>query len=583
LDLATRKVSVAVDIEDENIRSFVWKGNDRLIFTGLSGGFEVPQVASCDLAGRKVFSILEPQTSKQAWSLYSGNVVSFLPEDPTHILILGYTEDSDQSRELHMTVRSGEGTLYRVEVRNGNRHPVCPVDDGVANTSIDSWMVDHAGRVRSAVRNREGESDLLYRAESTDPWITLKTFPARAMGWVVIGFTGDDRGLYVLDYTVADTGALRVLDPTTRTLGPVIFTSTEGEIQRLVWSHDRRLVGVEYATDRLRTRWLDPAAAALQARLDRTFPGLMNELLGTSDDGARHLILSHSDRDPGSIYLLDEHTHSLGLVTRVMPKIDPALMAPMLAIQFTARDGTEIHGLLTLPLGPTGRNLPLIVHPHGGPNVLGDLWGFDPEVQFLANRGYAVLQVNYRGSLGRGSRFARAGYGEWGARMQDDLTDAVRWAISQGYADPHRVAIYGASYGGYAALAGITFTPELYKCAVNYVGVSDLVELTRRKYEYDDPGMRSFYRGTIGADRALLASRSPVNFVERIRVPTFHAYGENDPRVDIAQWQELKAQLDRYHKPYEFMVAKNEGHGFSHAADALDFYTRLEDFLRRNL
>jgi dipeptidyl aminopeptidase/acylaminoacyl peptidase len=584
LDLATRHVSVPVHIEDENIRSFEWKGDDRLIFTGLSGGFEVPQVASCDVAGRKVFSILEPQTSKLATSLYSGEVVSYLPRDPGHILILGFTEDSDQSREMHMTLRSGEPTLYRVEVGSGLRHAVCPGSDGLANTSIGDWHVDRAGRVRAAYRSRGSETDLLYRAESTDPWITLRTFPSQSIGWRVVGFTGDDRGVYLLDYTTADTGALRVLDPVHRTLGPTLFSSPDGEIQRLLMSPDRqRLLGVDYATDRLRTHWFDPAYAALQARLDRTFPGMMNDVISLSDDESRALILSHSDRDPGSIYLLDTRTHSLGLVTPVLPGINPAQMAPMLPIRFAARDGLEIHGLLTRPLGSGGRRVPLIIHPHGGPNVQGDLWAFDPEVQFLANRGYAVLQVNYRGSLGRGTRFLHAGFNEWGGKMQDDLTDAVHWAIDQGWADPQRVAIYGASYGGYAALAGVTFTPGLYRCAVNYVGVSDLVELTRRKQASEDPGVLSFYRGTIGAEKSLLASRSPVNFVDRIRVPTFHAYGENDPRVDLAQWQELKARLEQYHKPYEFMVARDEGHGFSHREDAIAFYTRLEDFLRRNL
>ncbi len=584
LDLATRQVSVPVHIQDENLRSFVWKGDDRLIFTGLSGGFEVPQVASCDVAGRKVFSILEPQTSKLAASLYSGEVVSYLPRDPGHILILGFTEDSDQSRELRMSMRSGEPTLYRVEVANGMRHAVCPGSDGLANTSIGDWQVDRAGRVRAAYRSRGSQTDLLYRAESTDPWITLRTFPSQSVGWRVVGFTGDDRGVYVLDYTAADTGALRVLDPASRTLGPILFSSPDGEIQRLIQSPDRqRLLGVEYATDRFRTQWFDPGYAALQGRLDRTFPGMLNEIISLSDDESRLLVYSHSDRDPGSIYLLDHRMHSLGLVTPVLPGINPALMAPMRPIRFTARDGLEIHGLLTLPLGSEGRQVPLIIHPHGGPNVLGDLWGFDPEVQFLANRGYAVLQVNYRGSLGRGNRFLHAGFNEWGGKMQDDLTDGVRWAIGQGWADPQRVGIYGASYGGYATLAGVTFTPELYRCAVNYVGVSDLVELTRRKNASEDPGVLSFYRGTIGAEKTLLASRSPVNFVERIRVPTFHAYGENDPRVDLAQWKELKARLDQYHKPYEFMVAQDEGHGFSHRADAIAFYTRLEDFLRRNL
>ena len=167
--------------------------------------------------------------------------------------------------------------------------------------------------------------------------------------------------------------------------------------------------------------------------------------------------------------------------------------------------------------------------------------------------------------------------------MQDDLSDGVKWAIEKGYADPKRVAIFGASYGGYATLAGLVFTPDLYKCGINYVGVSDLVELTRRKYEEEDAGLLSFYKQAIDSSSKELHDRSPVNFVERIRVPLLNAYGENDPRVDIAQWVELKGQLDKYHKTYEFMLAKDEGHGFAHSQDAVAFYTKVEAFLKANL
>ena len=273
------------------------------------------------------------------------------------------------------------------------------------------------------------------------------------------------------------------------------------------------------------------------------------------------------------------------MIGQINPNLQPGLVQPMQPVSYPARDGLTIHGYLTLPAGAAGHRVPLIIHPHGGPYGVRDEWGFDPEVQFLASRGYAVLQPNYRGSGGYGLDFLLAGRHEWGGKMQDDLSDGVKWAIAQGFADPARVAIVGASYGGYAALAGVTFTPELYCCAVNYVGVSDLNiiagygEGNGRRHGMD----RTFYSKWIGDDATYRHDRSPVNFVQNIRVPTLHAYGENDPRVDIDNWKRLKAELDRYNKPYEFVREDNEGHGFRHESARVSFYRRVEEFLAKNL
>ena len=223
----------------------------------------------------------------------------------------------------------------------------------------------------------------------------------------------------------------------------------------------------------------------------------------------------------------------------------------------------------------------MVVLSHGGPWAR-DTWGFDGEVQFLASRGYAVLQPNYRGSGGYGLKFLKAGQGEWGGKMQDDLTDAVQWAIAQGIADPDRVAIVGASYGGYAALAGVTFTPELYCCGINYVGVSDLLILNRHAVE-GDRGTQLYFEKWVGSEARSMHARSPVNFVERIQVPTLHAYGENDPRVDIDNWTRLRAKLDKLAKPYQFLRVDSEGHGFRKEENRIRFYKEVDVFLATNL
>ncbi len=282
--------------------------------------------------------------------------------------------------------------------------------------------------------------------------------------------------------------------------------------------------------------------------------------------------------------MLDRNTGSLTQFKRIR-ELDPARLCPRKPISYTARDGVVIHGYLTLPKGAEGRPVPLVIHPHGGPFGVRDSWGYDAEAQFLASRGYAVLQPNYRGSGGYGREFLDQGRFQWGRAMQDDLTDAVKWAVDWGVADPARVAIYGASYGGYAALAGVTLTPELYCCAVNYVGAADL-EITF-KDRGDDAYLRgsdfSYQREWVGPNAEWRAATSPVNLVERIRVPTLHAYGEKDPRVKIDHWTRLEPLLKKYGKPYEVIVERRQGHGFRDEKASVGFYRAMESFLARNL
>ncbi len=587
LDLATHAVTNPVHIVDENIRSFFWKGRSHIIFTGLIGGNEVPQVACTDVEGKKVFSILKAQTTKLDFSIYSGDLLSTRREDPGHIYVEGYTTDSNFGNAEHSTPMGElEPLILKVDILNGERTEICPADNGEKiGVTVGDFGIDHAGRVRTGFRSKGDTSTFLYRDDSSDVWKSIRTFPAEQNGWDVLGFTGDDRGVYILDRETSDTGALRVYDPDTNTLGPVLYEVPDGEIDSLIFSPDgKRLIGLRYETEKIHFHWFEAKYANLQAKLDRSFDGLEVAFASISDDENRILIRTYSDRDRGAYYLLDVAKGSLGLVTVVGPKIKASQMAPMQPVTYASRDGLSIHGYLTLPLDRApGSPVPFIIHPHGGPFGIRDSWGFDPEVQFLANRGYGVLQINYRGSGGYGSKFLHAGYQQWGGKMQDDLTDGVKWAVAQGYADPKRTAIYGASYGGYATLAGLVFTPELYKCGINYVGVSDLVELARRKYESDSDARASFFHDAVGPDHDALYNHSPVNFVERIRVPLLNAYGENDPRVDVAQWTELKAQLDKYHKDYEYIFEKDEGHGFSHQADAFEFYTKVDAFLKKNL
>jgi dipeptidyl aminopeptidase/acylaminoacyl peptidase len=253
-------------------------------------------------------------------------------------------------------------------------------------------------------------------------------------------------------------------------------------------------------------------------------------------------------------------------------------------IALTARDGLALHGYLTFPPGLDRRRLPMVVNVHGGPHAR-DTWGFDPEAQWLANRGYACLQVNFRGSTGYGKRFLNAGDKEWGGKMHDDLVDAVRWAVDAGIADPKRVAIYGASYGGYAALVGATFTPDLFCCAVDVVGPSNLITMIRTIPPYWSTFIAIEHRrvGNPDTEAEFLTSRSPLFRVDQIKVPILIAHGANDPRVKQAESEQIVEAMKRKGIPYEYLLFPDEGHGFAKPENRLRFYAAAERFLARHL
>jgi dipeptidyl aminopeptidase/acylaminoacyl peptidase len=481
--------------------------------------------------------------------------------------------------------------IYLLDVRNGDRDAM----QGANVVGSRGLFADNKGVVRALDRRVGAVVEHLLRTDSKSTFFKIGETPAdiaiEEPSWQPVAFAANDEILYVLTRDGSQPQHLRAYDVSHRAFQPDLDYVVEGTFESIVQSPDRtKLLGVYYSTDRLRVHWFDAERAALQAAIDGALPDTINRSSSVSDDGRIRVITATSDRVPANYYVLNLDNPKRGQPAIMMlgqynPSLTAAQLQPMQPISYQSRDGLTIHGYLTLPAGAAGHRVPLIVHPHGGPYGIRDEWGYDPEVQFLASRGYAVLQPNYRGSGGYGLDFLTAGRHEWGGKMQNDLTDGVKWAIAQGFADPDRVAIVGASYGGYAALAGVTFTPELYRCAVNYVGVSDLSIIAG--YGEGNGRMggidRTFQSKWIGDDAQYLHDHSPVNFVQNIRVPTLHAYGENDPRVDIDHWKRLKAELDRYNKPYEFVREGEEGHGFNHENARIAFYRKVEDFLARYL
>jgi dipeptidyl aminopeptidase/acylaminoacyl peptidase len=291
------------------------------------------------------------------------------------------------------------------------------------------------------------------------------------------------------------------------------------------------------------------------------------------------VVYAYSDKNPGDFYLFDAKTAKVALLFSEKPEIDPEQMAAMQPVTITARDGVVLHGYLTVPAGSDGKNLPLIMNPHGGPHGIRDYWQFNPEAQFFSNHGYAFLQVNYRGSGGYGARFQDMGYRHWASTMQDDLADSVQWAVKQGIADPKRMCIYGASYGGYAAMESAVRYPDLYKCVVGYVGLYDL-NLAEKHYAVENfaSGKRSNYI-YLGDDAKQLAADSPVNNADKLKASVFIIYGGQDKLVVPENASEMLSALDKAGKPHEAPLYRaDEGHGFRKVENNIELYTRMLAF-----
>jgi len=341
---------------------------------------------------------------------------------------------------------------------------------------------------------------------------------------------------------------------------------------------------VAFTTWKSEYNFFDAQREAQQKKLENKLNGYEVAIVSNSKAEDKSLVLSYNDKTYGSYYFYDNNTDQLTKLADMSPWLNEADLCDMKPISYQSRDGLTIHGYLTLPKGVLAKNLPVVVNPHGGPWAR-DEWGFNPEVQFLANRGYAVLQMNFRGSVGYGREFWAASFKEWGLKMQDDITDGVNWLVKEGIADSKRVAIYGGSYGGYATLAGAAFTPDLYACAIDYVGVSNLFTFMQTIPPYWKPFLDMMYEmvGDPVKDKALMEKVSPVFHVDKIKCPLFVAQGANDPRVNKAESDQMVEALKKRNIEVTYLVKDNEGHGFSNEENKFEFYSTMEDFLKKHM
>jgi dipeptidyl aminopeptidase/acylaminoacyl peptidase len=483
--------------------------------------------------------------------------------------VLIAANDFTQSREGSYT------SAEILDVRNGRT-----LDLGNSPVRNARLIADHAGQVRVAYADNDYAGDTVWlRASSGDAWTVLNDPAKSGVEFIPIGFNRDNSKLYVRVAHGDRPDAIELLDIASHTFRRLYQGSFANPGKLLPTADGMDYYAVITQDGQQKLFYLDENS--LEARLNKAvavnFPDQLTYFSNFTRDGKHAVVTVVSDRNPGDYYLFDLSTHTARHIFSAMSSIDPKQMRPMQPIALTTRDNLLLHGFLTLPAGHPP--FPMIVLPHGGPHGVADEWSFDPEVQLFASRGYAVLQINYRGSGGYGSNFILRGFRQWGLSMQDDLTDATKWAIQQGYADAKRICIYGASYGGYAALEGAVREPDLYQCAIGYDGVYDLrVQLSRSDTEQTDRG-DAYLKLALGSDPDDLLRRSPLSGVSRIKADILLIHGGEDPRAPFKNFQEMVAALQQNGKHVETLVEPDEGHGFFLPQHREEAYEKILGFI----
>jgi len=569
MNIFVRKMgdSTATQVTHDTIRdvgSYFWKG-DRIVYTRDINGDENYIVFSASIDGNDV-KALTPLESVRAATL---DRLHNIPGMETKILIQMNQRNPQVFDPYLCDIATGElKSLY---------------DNSKDN--FEGWITDHAGVVRMAIKTDGTDQVVYYRATEKAPFTEYMRTSFKD-SWYPLMFTFDNANLIVAhNLNGRDKMAVVEWDLADRKETKLIFENADNDVSDVSYSRKRQvLTMVTWTGAKEQRHFLDAETKALYDKLAPKFEGYEYWVYGENDDETMFMVWAGSDRQPGKYFFYDAVNDKLEHVATLRPWINEEHMAEMKPISYKSRDGLTIHGYLTLPKGREAKNLPVVINPHGGPWAR-DQWGFNPEVQLFANRGYAVLQMNFRGSTSYGREFWTKSFKQWGKTMQDDITDGVEWLKSQGIADPDRIAIYGGSYGGYATLAGITFTPDLYACAVDYVGVSNMFTFMNTVPPYWEPFKKMMYEmvGDPKADSLLLREASPVFFVDRIKCPLFIAQGATDPRVNKAESDQVVEALKARGIEVQYMVKENEGHGFRNEENRFEFYEAMDKFLDEHI
>ncbi len=599
IDLDTREAEALTAYTGRHVAWYVWLDDQRLAYRAEppADGESPVSVFGSEWLNVVDLSGAEPQTIRHSARLrgqsrkrqaedqaewHSMRLLDPRPIDPDHLLVTVRNEklnppvdaagllppDAHQYTDVAM-LNVATGKIRRLARNPGQ---------------VYHWLVDRNGEARIAMRlDDQLNVQILHRAPGGKSWSEIYSFGYGDPGIWPLAFAGDSNEVYVLSNQERDTRALFTFDLSSGRLGELLFAHDSVDVSGIVLSRDgSRAIGARFETDRSRIHYFDAYRQAIDTELADALAEYEIDVQ-FSDDGDTALVMAHNEKNPGRFYHFDADSGELKELFRMRDFLPEEYLSPTHPIDLRARDGETLHGFLTTPRGMTGP-APMVVVVHGGPHEVRDSWGFDPEVQFLANRGYAVLQVNFRGSSGYGRRFEQLGWGRWGETIQDDIADSVLWAVGQGYGDPDRVCIYGWSFGGYSALMNLARNPELYRCGISFGGVTDLPALVSQ-HSPVDPGRQNFLEIVMGGsnDPASLAQSSPVNRVQDITDPVLVAHGLQDDVVPVSHFEKLVDALATHQKDGQGLLLEDEGHGLSGEPARYLFYRTLEDFLARHL
>ena len=558
MDMNTKKEVRLTSSQERGIYWFAWLNNNRIGYIKDEGGNENMHFYAVNIDMSNEID-LTPFENVQA------RIIDDLEDDPNHI-IMGLNKRNPQIHDP-----------YRINVNDGKM-------DMIAENpgNISDWMTDHDGKLRIAITSDGVNTSLLYRDKESDGFKTILTTDFK-VSVAPLFFTFDNKNLYVASNRGRDKTAIFEFDLNKSKEARLIFEHDEVDVSGLMYSRKRKvLTGVSYTVAKNEMVFFDTLRESLQQKLEEKLPGYEVGITSFSEDETKAVVVTYSDKSRGTYYYYDLDKNKLIELGQVSPWLNEEDMSEMKPVHYKSRDGLIINGYLSLPKGTNGKNLPVVVNPHGGPWHR-DSWGYNSEVQFLTNRGFAVFQMNFRGSTGYGRDFWEKSFKQWGKSMQDDISDGVNWLIDEGIADPDRIAIYGASYGGYATLAGLAFTPDLYACGVDYVGVSSLFTFMESMPPYWELYRSMMYEmvGHPEEDKELLASASPLLHIDKIKAPLFIAQGANDPRVVKAESDQIVEALKNAGIDVPYMVKDDEGHGFYNEENQFDFYTEMEKFLTK--
>lgn len=560
---------------ERSVGGYLWADEDYIVFSKDVGGDENYHLFGVSVEGGEV----------RAYTDFPGvraSIIDELEDTPGQILIGMNRRNPEVFDPYRLDLSTGKLTML---VENPGNY--------------QGWTTDHEGRLRIVYAIVDGvNTQLLYRETEDEEFRPVLTTNFKEEVSVCL-FTPDNRMVWAVTNRGRDKSALVLMNPATGEELEQLYVHDRYDLSSIVYSRRRKkLLGTFCTGHREPVRhYFDEEYCQLRERIAMLFPDKRVGIADMDRSEEHYLLFVGSDRSRGAYYYYHVPTHRLSHIADIAPWLDEAQMVEMHAVTYTTSDGWEIEAYLSLPSGvglratPDGFALsegaapvPVIVNPHGGPWSR-DTWGYSAEVQFLCSRGYAVFQMNFRSSTGYGRRFLEAGYKQWGLRMQDDITEGVAWLVDQGIADSARIAIYGGSYGGYATLAGICFTPHLYRCAIDYVGVSNLFTFMQTIPPYWRPMLEMMYEqvGHPEHDRQQLAATSPALHADRIVCPLFIAQGANDPRVNKAESDQMVEALRARGIEVQYMVKDNEGHGFRNQENRFDFYRAMEAFLDKHL